>query len=119
MIRWKLLFYKAAVTILALASIGCSGLKDQNATAIYNSKRPDQAIFNAATAAVERSRFDVARMTLQTLLNTYPDSTYAEKATILLQDPRLNPCETAWMVAPLGPDYPCIASDPNSPPPEW
>src|SRR5258707_12272708 len=97
--RRKLCFCEAAVTILALASTGCSGLKDQNASDIYRSKHPDQILFNAGKSAIERNRFDVARMTLQTLLNTYPDSEYAEKAKTAFQDPRMNQCNMASMTS--------------------
>jgi outer membrane protein assembly factor BamD (BamD/ComL family) len=110
--RSKLLFYKAAVAILAVASTGCSGLKDSKASAIYNSKHPDKVLFDAATKAIERDRFDVARMTLLTLINTYPHSEYAKNAKTALDDPRMNPCDMAWMV-PFPTFAPCTQSDPT------
>jgi hypothetical protein len=45
-----------------------------------------------ADLAAEHHRLDVARMTLQTLVNTYPDSEYAAEAKRVLNDPRLQGC---------------------------
>jgi len=56
------------------------------------SQQPDQALFERAVSVVEESRFDVAHMALQTLVNTYPNSEYADKAKLLLKDPRIAEC---------------------------
>jgi hypothetical protein len=62
----------------------------------FGSKEPDVALFERAMFALGRDRFDVANMTLQTLVNTYPDSDYARKAAVLLQDPRIANCGSSW-----------------------
>jgi hypothetical protein len=60
------------------------------------SHEPDKVLFERAMTALHRHRLDVASLTLQTLVNTYPDSDYASKARILLEDPRLGECGESW-----------------------
>lgn len=50
---------------------------------------PDEALLKRGIAAIEQDRFDIARLTLETLVNTYPDSEYAAKAKLLLSDPKM------------------------------
>lgn len=59
-----------------------------------SSKHPDQVLYERAMSALEHDRFDVARMTFKTLINTYPDSEWAEQAKLRLKDPRLPKCST-------------------------
>src|SRR6266700_7104202 len=59
-------------------------------------KQPDKVLFEHALSAVDHSRFDVAHITLQTLVNTYPNSKYATRAKRLLQDPRIAKCGEEW-----------------------
>jgi hypothetical protein len=63
-----------------------------------DSVHPDQVLFERAELAVERKRFDVAHIILQTLVNTYPDSDYASKAQLLLKNPRIAQCGGGWTV---------------------
>jgi hypothetical protein len=42
--------------------------------------------------AAEHKKFDVANLTLQTFVNTYPNSEYAAKARLKLQDPQIAHC---------------------------
>ena len=44
-----------------------------NPLASVNSKQPDKELFDKAMIAMKKGRFDVARLDLQTMLNTYPD----------------------------------------------
>jgi outer membrane protein assembly factor BamD len=67
----------SSVAVLLLSLAAC--INDPNAN--LSSDHPDKAMFEHAMSAMEGNRLDVARMTLQTLLNTYPDSQYAERAT--------------------------------------
>ena len=66
----------------------------------FGSERPDKVLFDRAMNAVQGERYDVARITLQTLINTYPDSEYAEKARTALEDPRIAVCGDSWTSAP-------------------
>jgi len=61
-----------------------------------SSKQPDKVLFNRAMSALEQDRFAVANLTLQTLVDTYPDSEYDSKAEQLLEDPRIAECGESW-----------------------
>jgi hypothetical protein len=65
-----------------------------------SSTQHDKLIFETAMSAVEQERFTVANLTLQTLINTYPDSEYSSKAKEVLEDPRIAPCDEAWTSSP-------------------
>ncbi len=65
------------------------------------SQRPDQVLFERGMSAVDEGRFDVAKIILRTLVNTYPDSEYASNADVLLQDPRIAPCGEPWNASRL------------------
>jgi len=47
---------------------------------------PDKVLYDKAVDATNRGHFDVARLDLQTLLNTYPDSQYQMKAKLAIAD---------------------------------
>jgi hypothetical protein len=59
---------------------------------------PDKALYDRAIIAAAQRRFDVAHLTLQTLVNTYPDSEYAAKAKVLLQDEEIGNCGGVWSI---------------------
>ena len=66
---------------------GCSLRRNPLETPILSdSQQPDLDLFNRAMNDLERSRYDVARLTLQTLINTYPDSEYIAKAKLAIAD---------------------------------
>lgn len=50
------------------------------------SKQPDKQLFDKAMAAMKKGRYDVARLDLQTLLNTYPESEYQMRAKLAVGD---------------------------------
>jgi outer membrane protein assembly factor BamD len=57
-----------------------------NPLANVNSKQPDKELFDKAMLALKKGRFDVARLDLQTLLNTYPETEYAMRAKLAIGD---------------------------------
>ena len=57
-----------------------------NPLANVNSKQPDKELFDKAMVAMKKGRYDVARLDLQTLLNTYPDSEYDMRAKLAVGD---------------------------------
>src|SRR6202040_908220 len=73
------------VCTLALA-IGCTNKKVSNPLANVGSKQPDKVLFDRAMDAMKHNRFDVSRMTLQTLINTYPDSEFIARAKLAVAD---------------------------------
>ena len=60
----------------------CTNKKVNNPLANVGSKQPDKVLFDRAMDAMKHNRFDVARMTLQTLINTYPDSEFIARAKL-------------------------------------
>jgi len=60
--------------------------KDNNPIAGIDSKQPDKVLFDRALEALRKNRYDVARVTLQTLINTYPDSEYVARAKLAIGD---------------------------------
>lgn len=57
-----------------------------NPLANVNSKQPDKELFDKAMAALKKNHFDEARLDLQTMLNTYPDSEYRMRAKLAVGD---------------------------------
>src|SRR3984893_992556 len=70
------------VALLLALTVGCTNKKSVNPLANVGSKQPDKVLFDRAMDAMKHNRFDVARMTLQTLINTYPDSEYIAHAKL-------------------------------------
>ena len=60
--------------------------KKTDAVAAADAKLPDRLLYDKALAATKKGHFDVARLDLQTLLNTYPDSQYQMKAKLAIAD---------------------------------
>ena len=52
----------------------------------HASKQPDKELFDKAMLAMKKGKFDVARLDLQTLLNTYPESEYQMRAKLAVGD---------------------------------
>src|ERR1039457_4225458 len=62
--------------------------QDLSANPLANvaSKQPDKELFDKAMIALKKGRFDVARLDLQTMLNTYTDSEYRMRAKLAVGD---------------------------------
>ena len=71
--------------ILAL-SVACTNKKVKNPIANVDSKQPDKVLFDRAMDALKHNKYDVARLTLQTLINTYPDSEFIARAKLGVAD---------------------------------
>ncbi|HMK29369.1 MAG TPA: outer membrane protein assembly factor BamD [Terriglobales bacterium] len=80
--------FVSAIGVLALlVALGaCHNKKVTNPIADVNSKQPDKVLFDRAMDAMKHNKFDVARLTLQTLINTYPDSEYIARAKLAVGD---------------------------------
>jgi outer membrane protein assembly factor BamD len=72
--------------MLLVITIACTNKKSVNPLANVGSKQPDKVLFDKAMDAMRHNRFDVARLTLQTLINTYPDSEYIARAKLSVGD---------------------------------
>ena len=94
-------FYKnvSAVALVALmagslsaeaATRGKKKKKDfdlgANPLANVQSKQPDKELYDKAMQAMKKGRYDVARLDLQTMLNTYPESEYRMRAKLAVGD---------------------------------
>ena len=74
------------LALAVLSTTGCHRNKVQNPLADIDSKQPDKVLYDRAMAALKKGRYDVARITLQTLINTYPDSEYIARAKLAVGD---------------------------------
>ncbi|HEY1659508.1 MAG TPA: outer membrane protein assembly factor BamD [Candidatus Sulfotelmatobacter sp.] len=74
------------LAVLIALTAACTNKKATNPLANVGSKQPDKVLFDKAMDAMRHNRFDVARMTLQTLINTYPDSEYIARAKLAVGD---------------------------------
>ena len=84
MFRKAILFILASVMMLATAA--CNHNKSKNPIANLNSKQPDKVLYDRAMDDLKHGRYDVARITLQTLINTYSDSEYIARAKLSVGD---------------------------------
>jgi outer membrane protein assembly factor BamD len=76
----------AVLGLLLIITAACTNKKTVNPLANVGSKQPDKVLFDKAMDAMKHNRFDVARMTLQTLINTYPDSEFIARAKLAVGD---------------------------------
>jgi len=95
--RLSLKFAAVALAVLALGGASAQAKEKQikhkkgqdlsaNPLANVASKQPDKELFDKAMIALKKGRFDVARLDLQTMLNTYPDSEYRMRAKLAVGD---------------------------------
>jgi outer membrane protein assembly factor BamD len=71
---------------MLVVAVACTNKKVSNPIANVDSKQPDKVLFDRAMDAMKHNRFDVARLSLQTLINTYPDSEYIARAKLAVAD---------------------------------
>jgi len=76
----------ALLGVFLAFTAACTNKKVNNPLANVGSKQPDKVLFDRAMDAMKHNRFDVARMTLQTLINTYPDSEFVARAKLAVGD---------------------------------
>jgi len=72
------------VAVLAALS-GCGGKKYANPID-KDTSQPDKVLFDKAINDIERGRYDVARLTLHTLISTYDTSEYLAKSKLAIAD---------------------------------
>ena len=76
------------IVLLSLIQPAClfrHGNKEQAQTPT-SSAEPDKVLYEKALKDIAKGRYDIGRLTLQTLLNTYADSDYKEKAKLAIAD---------------------------------
>jgi len=72
--------------LTSLLLSGCLGGKKSKQPEIGTSAEPDKVLYERAMEDIRRGHQEVARLTLQTLMNTYPDSEYLAKAKLAIAD---------------------------------
>ncbi len=82
----KRLAFLLALLLVWLAAAGCGRGKKPDTMDISQSQEPDKILFERAQYEIQRKHWTVARLTLQTLINTYPDSDYLAKAKLAIAD---------------------------------
>jgi outer membrane protein assembly factor BamD len=60
--------------------------KPNKSTEASNTAEPDKQLYNKAMDDIKRGKQEVGRLSLQTLINTYPDSEYLAKAKLAIAD---------------------------------
>jgi outer membrane protein assembly factor BamD len=83
--------FPVRIPVMALAATlalttACTNKKVDNPLAKVDSKQPDKVLFDRGMDAMKHNRFDVARLDMQTLINTYPDSEFIARAKLALAD---------------------------------
>jgi outer membrane protein assembly factor BamD len=84
MLRRLGLLFVLALLVFALA--GCHNKRVNNPLANVGSKQPDKVLFDRAMDQMKHNHFDQARLILQTLINTYPDSEFIARAKLAVGD---------------------------------
>ena len=77
----------AAVTAVAVLLGGCGLRRHKYDNPITkDTQQPDKVLFDKAVNDIEHSRFEIARLLLQNLINTYDTSEYLAKAKLAIAD---------------------------------
>src|SRR5712691_7799213 len=66
--------------------LSCGGKKVATDAPGNNLDEPDKVLFDRAKRDLDKNKFTVARLTLQTLINTYPDSEFLPQAKYALAE---------------------------------
>src|SRR6266852_4610363 len=72
--------------VLSLLSASVARRRKYENPITKDTLQPDKVLFDKAIADIERSRFEVARLTLNTMMNTYDTSEYLAKAKLAIAD---------------------------------
>jgi outer membrane protein assembly factor BamD len=79
--------YAAALGALAVLLSSCGVRRHKYDSPITKeTQQPDKVLFDTAVNDIEHSRYERARLTLQTLMNTYDTSEYLAKAKLAVAD---------------------------------
>jgi len=83
--------FRRAIMVVLIGSllflaISCGKKKTKNPLAQIDSKQPEKVLFDKAMEAMRTRKWETARLNLQTLINTYPDSEYIARAKMGVGD---------------------------------
>jgi outer membrane protein assembly factor BamD len=83
--KWIVRTVVLALIAMLVTSCGFRRKKYENPIA-KDTQQPDKVLFDKAINDLEKGRYEVARLTLQTLMNTYDTSEYLAKAKLAYAD---------------------------------
>jgi outer membrane protein assembly factor BamD len=82
----KTIPYVTLLLVLALLVSSCVRRKKYDNPITKDTQQPDKVLFDLAVQDIEHSRFEKARLLLQTMMNTYDNSEYTAKAKLAVAD---------------------------------
>src|SRR5678816_3708144 len=84
----RILAMRVVVAVTALAMLSsCSFRRKKYENPISkDTQQPDKVLYDKAVNDIERGRYEVARITLNTLINTYDTSEFMAKAKLAIAD---------------------------------
>jgi outer membrane protein assembly factor BamD len=77
---------QAVLAALSLGLLASCIHKKYDTPITKNTQQPDKVLFDQAIKDIEHGRYEVARISLQTLMNTYESSEYMAKAKLAIAD---------------------------------
>ncbi len=77
---------RAVLTVVSLGLLASCIHKKYDTPITKNTQQPDKVLFDQAVKDIEHGRYEVARISLQTLMNTYESSEYMAKAKLAIAD---------------------------------
>src|SRR5712671_5661771 len=82
------MFRQFAILLTIAAMLGSCGFKRKKYEnpITKDTKQPDKVLFDKSISDIEHGRYEVARITLNTLINTYDQSEYLAKAKLAIAD---------------------------------
>src|ERR687886_1701570 len=83
--KWIVRAVVLALVAMLATSCGFRRKKYENPIS-KDTQQPDKVLFDKAVKDIERGRYEVARLTLNTLINTYDTSEYLAKAKLAIAD---------------------------------
>jgi outer membrane protein assembly factor BamD len=77
---------RALLALLSLGLLSSCIHKKYETPITKNTQQPDKVLFDQAMRDIEHGRYEVARISLQTLMNTYESSEFLAKAKLAIAD---------------------------------
>ena len=82
----NILSKRAFVGAVSLALLASCVRHKYDTPITKNTQQPDKVLFDQAMHDIEHGRYEVARISLQTLMNTYESSEFLAKAKLAIAD---------------------------------
>lgn len=83
---WQRTVKYTAIVAMALTLSSCFRRKKYENPITADTQQPDKILFDKAVKDIEKGRYEVARLTLNTLINTYDTSEFLAKAKLAVAD---------------------------------